>query len=145
MLPEHLAFLAGAAQPRRCKAGDVLFRQGEHADRFFLVRSGEITVEVPAIMGPALQLQKLSNGKLLGWSWLIAPYRWDFQARASPMPRSSSLMGQQSRPVRATTPGYGCQAVYRPDVRTPVVRAAQDDGPVGPGRLRLKPLSSNLQ
>jgi CRP-like cAMP-binding protein len=82
MMPEYLAFLAGTAQPRRCKAGDVLFRQGEHADRFFLVQSGEITVEVPAIMGPALQLQKLSNGKLLGWSWLIAPYRWDFQARA---------------------------------------------------------------
>jgi len=82
MMPEHLAFLAGATRPRQCKAGEVLFRQGEHADRFFLVQSGEITVEVPAIMGPALQLQKLSIGKLLGWSWLIAPYQWDFQARA---------------------------------------------------------------
>jgi CRP/FNR family transcriptional regulator, cyclic AMP receptor protein len=82
MPQDYLTFMAGASQRKRFKAGEVLFRQGEHADRFFLVQSGEITVEVPAIMGPALQLQKLSNGKLLGWSWLIAPYRWDFQARA---------------------------------------------------------------
>lgn len=79
--PDYLAFLASKAQNKRFEAGKVLFRQAEHADRFYLVQSGEITVEIPAIQGPTLQLQNLGAGKILGWSWLIAPYRWDFQAR----------------------------------------------------------------
>ena len=79
--PEYLAFLAETAARKQYRSGDALFRQGEHAGHFYLVLDGMISVEVPAIQGPALQLQKLGSGKILGWSWLIAPYRWDFQAR----------------------------------------------------------------
>ena len=78
---DYLEFLAGSAHRKHIKAGTVLFQQGVHADRFWLVLDGKISVEVPAIQGPALQLQKLGSGKMLGWSWLIPPYRWDFQAR----------------------------------------------------------------
>ena len=79
---DSLRFLAENASHINIEAGDVLFKQGVHADRFYLMLSGEISVEVPAIQGPSLNLQKLSKGKILGWSWLMPPYRWDFQARA---------------------------------------------------------------
>ncbi|SEO44928.1 Crp/Fnr family transcriptional regulator [Aquisalimonas asiatica] len=62
--------------------GDVLFRQGEVSDVFYLVTSGEILIEIPAISGPALEIQRLTEGQILGWSWLIPPYKWTFQARA---------------------------------------------------------------
>jgi CRP-like cAMP-binding protein len=78
---DFLEFLASNASHKHLEAGDVLFRQGVHADRFYLMLDGEISVEVPAIQGPSLTLQRLSKGKILGWSWLIPPYRWDFQAR----------------------------------------------------------------
>jgi CRP-like cAMP-binding protein len=64
------------------KAGEVLFSFGNTADRFYLVIAGEITVEVPALEGPALELQHLGPGAVVGWSWLIAPRKWNFQARA---------------------------------------------------------------
>ncbi len=62
-------------------SGKVLFHQGERANDFYLVKSGSISVEIPAISGPTLQMQSLGAGDLLGWSWLIPPYRWHFQAR----------------------------------------------------------------
>jgi len=75
-------FLADSAKVRAVDAGDVLFHQGESADKFYLLQSGEVSVQVPALMGPALQIQKIRNDQILGWSWLIPPYRWNFQALA---------------------------------------------------------------
>ena len=81
MKEDHLDFLAGTAHLIHGQTGEVLFRLGEPARCFYLALSGEVTVEVPAIQGPGLQLQSLGSGKMIGWSWLIDPYRWDFQAR----------------------------------------------------------------
>lgn len=79
---DAIRFLAANAKARRLAAGDVLFHHGERADRFFLVSSGRVAVEVVAIAGPTLELQELQAGSILGWSWLIAPHTWSFQARA---------------------------------------------------------------
>ena len=81
MNEDHLDFLASTAHLKRGQTGEVLFRLGEPAKCFYLALSGAVTVEVPAIQGPALRLQTLGSGKMIGWSWLIEPYRWDFQAR----------------------------------------------------------------
>lgn len=61
----------------------MLFHYGARADRFYLVLDGHVTVEVPALEGPALELQDLAPGAVVGWSWLIAPNTWTFQARAA--------------------------------------------------------------
>lgn len=83
LAPEHVEFLVGHAQVRHLKSGEVLFRYGDDARHFYLVAEGGISVEVAALEGPALELQELGPGSVLGWSWLIAPYRWSFQARAT--------------------------------------------------------------
>lgn len=74
--------LANSATLLRIRKGEVLFHQGEHADKFYLLRSGQVSVQVPAIMGPVLEMQVVGEDQILGWSWLIPPYRWNFQARA---------------------------------------------------------------
>jgi CRP-like cAMP-binding protein len=76
-------FLAAHAQMRQLKEDEVVFHFGERAHRFYLVTDGHISVEVAAIEGPTLQLQDLEPGMVLGWSWLIPPHRWSFQARAN--------------------------------------------------------------
>jgi CRP-like cAMP-binding protein len=80
--PDVVRLLAAHAGLRRLAKGEVLFHYGERADRFYLVESGHVGVEVAAITGPALELQDLGPGAVLGWSWLIAPHTWNFQARA---------------------------------------------------------------
>ena len=78
---EFIEFLSASAASRQIAQGRLLFRQGTPADKFYLLRSGRVSVEVPALVGPVLQIQDLGEGQILGWSWLIPPYQWHFQAR----------------------------------------------------------------
>lgn len=80
---ETIEFLAGCATVRQVDADEILFLYGRTADRFYLLRSGNVSIEVGAIEGPPLQLQVLEAGEVLGWSWLIPPYKWHFQARTT--------------------------------------------------------------
>ncbi len=83
-LPEgHLAVLAEHATERELAADEVLARQGDAAEAFYLVLEGALVIEVPAIAGPRLEITRLAKGEVFGWSWLIAPYEWHFNARAS--------------------------------------------------------------
>ena len=77
-----MKFLSNSAQELQIKEGNVLFQQGKPADKFYLLRRGHVSVQVPALVGPTLELQVLGEDQILGWSWLIPPYRWNFQARA---------------------------------------------------------------
>jgi CRP-like cAMP-binding protein len=67
---------------REIKKGQILFLQGEHADRFYVVRKGRISLQMPAIMGPTMEIQSVDEGQILGWSWPISPYQWNFQTKA---------------------------------------------------------------
>ena len=78
----YLKFLSDSTVERRIKTGEVLFQYGKPADKFYLLRQGQVAIQVPALMGPALDIQMLSADQILGWSWLIPPYRWNFLARA---------------------------------------------------------------
>ena len=77
-----IKLLCESVRSLEIKKGEVLFRQGEHADKFYIVRNGRVSVQIPAIMGPTLEVQTLSTNRILGWSWLISPYQWRFQAKA---------------------------------------------------------------
>ena len=77
-----LKFLSECSSTRDIKKGEILFRQGEKADKFYVVLNGRISIEMPAIMGPTLEIQTLVNDQVLGWSWLILPYQWNFQTKA---------------------------------------------------------------
>lgn len=82
LAPEFIEFLAAHATARQVRKDAVVFRYGDRADHFYLVSSGHVSVEVAAISGPALELQDLGPGATVGWSWLIPPHRWNFNARA---------------------------------------------------------------
>ena len=66
---DYLKFLAEYATEKQIAKGDVLFQQGKAADKFYLVRSGRVSVQVPALVGPVLELQVLGENQILGWSW----------------------------------------------------------------------------
>jgi CRP-like cAMP-binding protein len=79
---DFMQFLSACATEKKFSKGEVLFQQGKKANTFYLVRKGLVSVQVPALVGPVLELQILGENQLLGWSWLIPPYRWNFLARA---------------------------------------------------------------
>jgi len=77
-----LKFLCECSSIREIKKGEILFRQGEKADKFYVIRKGFVSIQIPAIMGPALEIETLGRNDVLGWSWMILPYKWHFQTRA---------------------------------------------------------------
>lgn len=82
LAPEHLATIVGCAVNQHVAAGEMLFREGTPADRFFLIREGRIALEIDAPGRGALTIETLGRGDLVGWSWLFEPYRWHFDGRA---------------------------------------------------------------
>ena len=77
-----LKFLCECSSMREIKKGQILFLLGENADKFYVILNGCISIQMPAIMGPTLEIQTLDKDQVLGWSWLISPYKWNFQTRA---------------------------------------------------------------
>lgn len=82
LAPHHLRFVATFASESQIPAGHRLFRRDDDASYFYLVKQGSVSVEVPSIEGDSLNIQTVKEGCLLGWSWIIPPYRWSFDARA---------------------------------------------------------------
>lgn len=90
----HLQVLAECASRVRFSAGEVIFREGEPADLFYLIRHGKVAVETFTPSRGSIIIQTLGEGELLGWSWLIEPYRWRFDARAVELTRAIVLDGK---------------------------------------------------
>ncbi len=74
--------LVGCARNARFAPGDFLFREDAPADEFFLIREGEVALELHMPGHPALVIATLGAGEVVGASWLVPPYRWNFDARA---------------------------------------------------------------
>ncbi|WP_069885661.1 cyclic nucleotide-binding domain-containing protein [Streptomyces luteocolor] len=63
-------------------AGTRMFGEGGHADRFWIVRTGSVVLDmhVPGRRSPVIET--LGHGELVGWSWLFPPYVWKLGAMA---------------------------------------------------------------
>ncbi|HAH07886.1 MAG TPA: Crp/Fnr family transcriptional regulator [Elusimicrobia bacterium] len=82
-LPEpYLDLLEGCAANVRFAAGDYIIKEGCEANHFFLIRQGQVNVELPLAHRKPITVQTVSENEVLGWSWMIPPYRWHFSARA---------------------------------------------------------------
>jgi CRP/FNR family transcriptional regulator, cyclic AMP receptor protein len=90
----YLSLLVGCAANLRYESGQMLFSQGEEANQFYLVRGGKVAVEIHSPARGALTVQTLLPGEVLGWSWLVPPYRWRFDARALEPVRVLALDGK---------------------------------------------------
>ncbi len=87
----YLELLVGCASNVRFDAGDYIFRQGGSADNFYIVRHGRIAIELLAPGRDPITVETVSDGDVLGWSWLFAPYKWTFDARALELTRAIAL------------------------------------------------------
>jgi CRP/FNR family cyclic AMP-dependent transcriptional regulator len=77
----HIRLLADCAMRSHFRAGEVIFREGESANRFYLIERGRVVLE-SSTLGEPVKIEEIGDGDLLGWSWLFPPYAWHFSARA---------------------------------------------------------------
>jgi len=90
----HLELLVGCASNIRLEAGQLLFREGEEANRFYLIREGKVAVELFSAERGPINILTLGEGEVLGWSWLVPPYRWRFDGRVIEPTRAIALDGK---------------------------------------------------
>ncbi|SKA27814.1 cyclic nucleotide-binding domain-containing protein [Consotaella salsifontis] len=91
MSEEHRQLIAGCGQHEVAKAGEYVFRAGDKADKFYLVRTGLLSVEVHVPGREGLVVDTLRDSDTLGWSWMVPPYVWALDARASELTRLISF------------------------------------------------------
>jgi CRP-like cAMP-binding protein len=72
MNPRHVALLASWAKIAQFKKGQVIFHEGDLADRFYLVESGKVGLESSSGL----------RDPRLGWSWMFPPHIRSYTARA---------------------------------------------------------------
>ena len=90
----HLELLTGCASNVRFEAGDFIFRHGAEANEFYLIREGKVALEIFAAGRGTISVLTLQEGEILGWSWLVPPYRWKFDAQAVGPTRAIALDGK---------------------------------------------------
>lgn len=91
MVPAVQQILVGCARNERFDAGDYVHRAGESADRFYLIRHGSLALELQVLGRSPIVLDTVDVGEVSGWSWLVPPYQWTMDARATSLVRAVSL------------------------------------------------------
>ena len=113
MEERYLHILAGCARNVRFESNDVIFRQGETANEFYLLRTGKVALQLFADRRGPLTILTLEEGEVLGWSWLSPPYRWKFTACALETTRAISLDGRCIREKAETDHDLGYELLKR--------------------------------
>lgn len=83
--------LAGCAANHRFDAGDYVSRAGQPADKFYLIRHGSVALEFPVPGREPMVLETLHEGDVFGLSWLVPPFTWDYDVRATELCRAVSI------------------------------------------------------
>jgi CRP/FNR family transcriptional regulator, cyclic AMP receptor protein len=78
----QLALFIDCAMAARFKMGQTILREGEFANRCYLIETGKVAVESRGNFSEPLVIETIGAGDLLGWSWMFPPYVWQFTACA---------------------------------------------------------------
>jgi CRP-like cAMP-binding protein len=90
---EELELIAGCGSNVVFAAGERLFREGDPADTFFLVRHGVVALDTDVPNRPDVTVETVGPGEIVGWSWLLEPHRWHFTGRAVELVRAVQFDG----------------------------------------------------
>jgi CRP-like cAMP-binding protein len=110
---EQLDALAEAVSEVRFPARSRLFEDGGHAGRFWLIRSGQVALDLQVPGQGPMVIETLGTGELLGWSWLFAPYRWAFGAVVLRPVEAFEFDASAVRALCASDPALGYELIRR--------------------------------
>ena len=90
----YIKVIAGCGTNVIIKEGEYVAREGEEANEFFLIRKGKVAIDILDSTCGSIVIQTLEEGEIFGWSWIIAPHFWHFNARAVETTHAVSLDGK---------------------------------------------------
>jgi CRP/FNR family cyclic AMP-dependent transcriptional regulator len=137
----HLALLSDCAIAVHFKKGQTVLREGELANRFYLIESGKVVLESGEKSGDSLIIETIGAGDLLGWSWMFPPYVWNFTARATEPTEAIFFYGTILRESCERDPSLGYELFKRmaPVMLRRLQAARQKMLSIQAGREKLAP------
>jgi CRP-like cAMP-binding protein len=108
-----VAEVAGCSINVRFAPGEYILREGDQADRFFIVREGRVALEIYAPGRGPIVIDTAQAGEIVGLSWLLQPHRWQLDARAVQPVRAIGIDGACVRAKCDANPRLGYQLMQR--------------------------------
>ena len=110
---EVLDLVGGCGRNVHLRAGELLCRAGGEANTFYLIRRGRVAIELALASGQPATVSTVTDGGVVGWSWLFPPYRWQLDARATTDIRAVAFDGVCLREKCDADPAVGYQLMGR--------------------------------
>ena len=81
--------------------------------QFFIIRRGKVMIETFVPEKGPIAIQSRGEGEVTGWSWLVPPYKWHFDARAFELTRAIALDGKCLRTKCEEDHDFGYELMKR--------------------------------
>ncbi|MER6083930.1 cyclic nucleotide-binding domain-containing protein [Streptomyces sp. NPDC001833] len=104
---EHRERLMRFAREVSFPQGTRLFEEGARADRFWIIRSGRVELDMHVPGRRAAVIENLGHDELIGWSWLFAPHVWHLGAEATTPVRAYEFDAVAVRSLCQDDPALG--------------------------------------
>jgi CRP/FNR family cyclic AMP-dependent transcriptional regulator len=111
--PHQQRLLADCAMEKSFEADELIFREGDPANRFYLILEGKVALESYVQERGRVEIQTIETGDVLGWSWLLPPYYWQFDARAVVPTKAIFFYGTPLREEAANDHEFGYELYKR--------------------------------
>jgi CRP/FNR family transcriptional regulator, cyclic AMP receptor protein len=105
--------LEPAVVERAYGPGEMLLKEGDPSNRFFLIREGKVALEIALPDRPTVTVQTLGSGEVMGWSWLLPPQGWQLDARAVKATRTLEIPATTLRATLEAHPAEGYRFLLR--------------------------------
>ncbi|MER6438264.1 MULTISPECIES: cyclic nucleotide-binding domain-containing protein [unclassified Streptomyces] len=104
---EHRQRLMRIAREVSFPQGARLFEEGGTADRFWIVRTGTVDLDMRVPGRRAAVIESLRHNELVGWSWLFAPHAYHLGAEATTPVRAHEFDATAVRAMCHDDPALG--------------------------------------
>lgn len=113
IVDHHMDVILGCASNVRFAEGSYLIHEGQLANKFLLVRTGRVALETDVNARGPLRIATVGPGEVLGWSWLISPFRWHFSGLAVAEVSAIALDGDCLRTKCESDHDFGFEMLRR--------------------------------
>jgi CRP-like cAMP-binding protein len=105
--------IAPLASGERFEDGEYILREGQDADEFYLIQTGQVALEIYTPGRGVLTVETIGAGETLGWSWMIPPHQWRFDAKAVGLTRTIMIDGRRLRALCEEDPDLKNEILIR--------------------------------
>jgi CRP-like cAMP-binding protein len=108
-----LRYLSFQARRTVHHGGSRLFREGDPAEHFWLIRDGRVSLEFTVPGRGDIVIEELGPGTVLGWSWMFPSGRWQFSAVAAEQTLAIEIDAREVQRLCDNDPAFGYEITRR--------------------------------